>query len=442
LQRSERHDQERAPLIPAEMPPDVGVTRQDLARPIGVRLAGRRPGKIGPSRGHHVALNRDVLYASAMLHLVLANLARKKVRTGLTIGSFAVALFLFALLAIVRDAFQQGIHIAGADRLVVVNRGSLIQPLPVAYRDRLARISGVTQVTFATWFGGLYRDVHHSFPQFAIDREAYREMFPECVVPDDQWQSFAADREGAIVGEALAARFGWNVGDRVPIKGALFPGAWEFNIRGVYRGARPQDDTTQFWFHWDYLDERRTAGKGFVGWYTVRVARPDDAARLIKTIDQQFANSEFETKTETEKAFAASWAKRIGNVAALMLSIGGVVFFTLLLITGNVMAIAVRERTRELAVLKAVGFSGTAVLALVIAETLVIAFIGGGLGLALAKLFTLRGDPTGGLLPFFHLPASAIVTGLTLALTVGLLAGMLPALSASRLRIVDALRRI
>jgi putative ABC transport system permease protein len=353
-----------------------------------------------------------------------------------------VALFLFAILSVVRGALQQGMHIAGADRLVVVNRGSLIQPLPLAYRERLARIPGVTQVTFATWFGGLYRDERHSFAQFAIDRESYRQVFPECIVPDDQWQSFLADREGAIVGEALAERFGWKVGDRVPIKGSLFPGAWEFNIRGVYRGQRVQDDTTQFWFHWGYLDERRTFGKGLVGWYTVRVAAPDDAPRVVQAIDRQFANSAFETKTETETAFAASWAKRIGNVAVLMLSIGGVVFFTLLLVTGNMMAIAVRERTRELAVMKAVGFSDALVLALVIEETLVIAFIGGGLGLALAKFFTLRGDPTGGLLPFFHLPASAIVTGLTLALAVGLLAGILPALSASRLRIVDALRRI
>src|SRR5215510_2469058 len=323
-----------------------------------------------------------------MLRLVLVNLFRRKLRTALTIGSFAVALFLYALLEVVRSAFQQGMQIAGADRLVVVNRGSIVQPLPLAYRDRLARIPGVAQVTFATWFGGLYRDVHHSFPQFAIDRESYRQMFPECVVPDEQWQRFQADREGAIIGETLAARFGWRVGDRVPIQGAIFPGAWEFNIRGVYRGRRPQDDTTQFWFHWDYLDERRTSGKGLVGWYTLRIANADDVARVIETIDRQFANSGFETKTETEKAFAASWARRIGNVGLLMLSVGGIVFVTLLLVTGNMMAMAVRERTREHAVLKAVGFSDAAVLVLVLAETLAIAFAGGGLGLALAKLFT------------------------------------------------------
>jgi putative ABC transport system permease protein len=375
-------------------------------------------------------------------HLILTSLFRKKVRTGLTAGSFAVALFLFGILVVVRGAFQQGVDVAGADRLVVVNRVSIIQPLPLAYRDRLARIPGVTQVTFANWFGGVYQDERNFFPQFAIDRESYRQMFPEFVVADAEWQAFLADREGAIVGEALAERFTWKVGDRVPIRGTIFPGTWEFNIRGVYRGQRVQDDTTQFWFRWDYLDERKSFAKGFVGWYTVRIANPDDAVPVVKTIDEQFANSPFETRTDTEKAFAASWVKQMGNIQLLLLSIGSVVFFTLLLVTGNTMAIAVRERTRELAVLKAVGFSDIFVLSLVIAETMVVAAVGGGLGLALAKLFTLRGDPTGGLLPFFYLPPSVIILGMALALMVGLMAGILPALAAGKLRVVDALRRV
>ncbi|PYN26473.1 MAG: hypothetical protein DMD99_05480 [Candidatus Rokuibacteriota bacterium] len=376
------------------------------------------------------------------LPLVLSSLFRKKTRTALTAGSFAVALFLFGILAVVDSAFQQGVDVAGVDRLVVLNRVSIIQPLPLAYRDRLARVPGVTQVTFANWFGGVYQDERNFFPQFAIDHESYRLMFPEFVVPDDQWQAFRGDREGAIVGEALAERFQWKVGDRVPIRGTIFQGNWEFNIRGVYRGRRVQDDTTQFWFRWDYLNERKTFGKGAVGWYTVRIANPDEAVRLVKAIDEQFANSPAETKTDTEKAFAASFVKQMGNIQLLIMSVGSVVFFTLLLVTGNTMAIAVRERTRELAVLKAVGFSGGFVLVLVIVETLIVAAVGGGIGLGLAKLFTLRGDPTGGLLPFFHLPGTAVVSGLVLALAVGLTAGILPALSASRLRVVDALRRI
>jgi putative ABC transport system permease protein len=375
-------------------------------------------------------------------HLVLSNLFRKKTRTALTAGSFAVALFLFGILAVVDGAFQQGVDVAGVDRLVVLNRVSIIQPLPLAYRDRLARVPGVTHVTFANWFGGVYQDERNFFPQFAIDRETYRAMFPEFIVPDDQWQAFLTDREGAVVGEALAERFKWKIGDRVPIKGTIFPGMWEFNIRGIYRGQRVQDDTTQFWFRWDYLDERKTFRKGWVGWYTVRIANPDDAVRLARAIDEQFANSPAETKTDTEKAFAASFVKQMGNIQLLIMSVGSVVFFTLLLVTGNTMAIAVRERTRELAVLKAVGFSDAFVLALVLAETLVVAAVGGALGLGLAKLFTLRGDPTGGLLPFFYLSPEATALGLGLAMAVGLLAGILPALSASRLRVVDALRRI
>jgi len=375
-------------------------------------------------------------------HLILANLRRRKVRTGLTVGSFAVALFLFGLLAVVRGAFQGGVHVAGADRLVVVNKVSIIQPLPLAYRDRLARVPGVALVTFATWFGGVYQDERHHLPQFAIDREHYRQMFPEFIIPDDQWQAFLLDREGCIVGEALMERFQWKVGDRIPLKGSIFPGTWEFNVRGTYRSSRPQDNTTQFWFHWDYLDERRSFGKGSVGWYTVRIADPDDAVRVIRAIDEAFANSPWETKTDTEKEFAASWVKQMGNFELLLLSVGGVVFFTLLLVTGNTMAIAVRERMRELAVLKAVGFSDGFVLVSILAETVLVAAVGGGVGLAVAKLFTLRGDPTGGLLPVFYLPSTAIVLGFSLALAVGLLAGILPALSGMRVRVVDALRKV
>jgi putative ABC transport system permease protein len=375
-------------------------------------------------------------------HLLLGQLFRRPVRTALTVGSFAVALFLFGILAVVRGAFHQGIDVAGTDRLVIINKVSLIQPLPYAYRDRLLRIPGVAQATFATWFGGVYQDEKNFFPQFAIDKEHYRELFPEFLIPSDQWQAFLTDREGCVVGAGLAERFGWKLGDRIPVRGTIFPGAWEFNVRAIYKGGRTQDDTSQFWFRWDYLDERRPFGKGLVGWYTVRIANPDEAVRVVRVIDQEFANSPFETKTDTEKAFAASFVKQMGNIEFLILSIGSVVFFTLLLVTGNTMAIAVRERVRELAVLKAVGFSDGFVLGLVLTETLVVAAVGGGLGVGLAKLFTLRGDPTGGLLPFFYLSPQAMGAGIALALVVGLLAGILPALAAMRLRVVDALRRV
>jgi putative ABC transport system permease protein len=268
-------------------------------------------------------------------------------------------------------------------------------------------------------------------------------MFPEFVVSDEEWRAFLSDKQAAVAGQTLARRFGWKVGDRVPIKGTIYPGVWEFNLRGIYAGARPEDDTTQFWFRSDYLEERTpTEWRGFVGWYTLRIASPDEAVRVARAIDERFANSPWETRTQTEQAFAASFVKQIGNIELLMLAIGGVVFFTLLLVTGNTMAIAVRERTGELAVLKAVGFPDGFVLGLVLAESLVVAAVGGALGLASIQLYTLRGDPTGGLLPLFYLPPSALVAGLVLALAVGFAAGALPALTAMRLSVVAALRRV
>lgn len=374
--------------------------------------------------------------------LILANLFRKKLRTTLTIGSFAVAMFLFGLLVVVRGAFSQGVDVAGADRLDVINKVSIIQPLPYAYRDQILRIPGVKAITYDEWFGGVYQDKKNFFPQFAIDPEFQRVVYPEFAIPEDQWKAFLEDREGAIAGSGIAKRFGWKVGDRIPIKGAIYPGNWEFNIRGIYQGTRDNDDLTQFWFQYKYLDERRQFGKGLIGWYIVKLNSPDDATRVAKTIDQTFANSPYETKTETEKALASDFAKQFGNIEFLIVSIGAVVFFTLLLVTGNTMAIAVRERIGELAVLKAVGFSDRFVLFFVLGESLLIAAIGGVLGLALSKLFTLGGDPTHGFLPFFYLPGPAILLGFGIALLVGILAGILPAASAMQLRVVDALRRV
>jgi len=377
------------------------------------------------------------------LPLVFANLFRKKVRTVLTLGSFAVALFLFGLLATINVAFSQGVDVAGADRLMVINKVSIIQPLPLPYRDRLLRIPGVKQVTFANWFGGVYIDEKNFFPQFAVDPATYRSMFPEFVIPDDQWKAFVEDKAGAIAGKLTAEKYHWKVGDRIPIKGTFLSGVFEFNLHSIYRGTRPQDDTTQFWFHWDYLNEKMPASyKNMIGWYTLRIENPDQAAHVMKAIDETFANSPYETRAQTEKEMAASFAKQMGNIEFLILSIGAVVFFTLLLVTGNTMAIAVRERTAELAVLKTVGFPDWAVLMLVMAESVLVALIGGGLGIALAKALTLRGDPTNGFLPIFYLPPQFIVAGVGVALLVGLIAGFLPAFSAMRLRVVEALRRV
>jgi putative ABC transport system permease protein len=271
----------------------------------------------------------------------------------------------------------------------------MIEQLPISYKDRLLTTPGVKEVTFSNWFGGVYQEEKNFFPEFAIDEDSWRQMYKEFVVPDDQWAAFLADREGAVVGEKTAKRFGWKIGDRIPMKGTIYPGNWEFNIRGIYHPTDAQGDGTQFWFHWKRLDEA-SPRKGEAGWYTVRITNRDDTATVVKTIDAEFANSPFETKTDTEKAFMANWIKQMGNIELLILTIGGVVFFTLLLVTGNTMAIAVRERTSELAVLKAIGFSDRFVTGFVLAESILIAAVGGALGLGAAKLMTMGGDITGG----------------------------------------------
>jgi putative ABC transport system permease protein len=377
--------------------------------------------------------------------LVFANLFRKKVRLILTIGSFAVALFLFAFLAVVKDAFGRGADVAGADRLVVINRTSIINTIPLSYRDKILRIPGVKYVTHNNWFGGVYKDEKNFFPQFVIDPENQRQVVPELIVPDDQWNAFVKDRQGAIAGAQTAKRFGWKIGDRIPIKTTLYGGgAWEFNLVGIYHGKRPQDDETQFWFQWDYFEEKLPAGvKGQIGWYVLRVENPDESVRIAKAIDAEFANSPSETRTQTESAFAASWVKQFGNIQFLILSIGVVVFFTLLLVTGNTMAISVRERTSELAVFKAIGFSDRAVLFFVLAESLVIALIGGLLGLLLAVVAVpALAKALNGLLPALVLAPTVLALGLTVAIAVGIISGLLPGITAMRMRVVNALRRV
>jgi len=378
--------------------------------------------------------------------LIFANLFRKKIRLILTIGSFAVALFLFSFLAVVKGAFGRGADIAGADRLVIINRISIIQPLPLSYRDKILRIPGVKAITHNNWFGGVYQDEKNFFPQFAIDVENQRTVLPELKVPDDQWANFVKDRQGAIAGAKTAARFGWKIGDRIPIKTTIFGGAntWEFNLDGIYHSTTVGGDESQFWFQWDAFEEGvPKTFKDNVGWYVLKLDSPDDAVRVSKAIDDMFANSSFETKTETESAFAAGWVKQFGNIEFLILTIGAVVFFTLLLVTGNTMAISVRERIGELAVLKAIGFSDRSILFFVLAESLTIALVGGLIGLGLAALaIPVLGAALNGLLPTLILSPAILSVGLGTALLVGVVSGLLPGIGAMRMRVVNALRRV
>lgn len=377
------------------------------------------------------------------LPLIWRNLLRRKVRTFFTVLSILVAFILFGLLMTIRVAFSLGVDLAGADRLVQLHKVGFLIFLPLSHKDRIAQVPGVKEVTYQTWFGGIYQDPSNFFAQMAVDPEAFLRMYPEFNVPPEQAKAWISDRTGALVGRALAERFGWKLGDRIPLQGTIFNTGrpWEFSIDAIYDGEQKGTDTTQFLFHYDFLREAGMGGQSLVGWYVIRVADPQQAGQIAQLIDAQFANSAFETKTSTEKAFVQGFAKQIGDIGAIMVAISIAVLFTILLVAGNTMAQSIRERTSELAVLKTVGFSDGTILGLVLAESCAIAIIGGAIGLALGWAITERGDPTGGMLPSFYLPGRDLGIGAVLVLALGLLAGILPAWQASRLRIVDALRR-
>ena len=376
------------------------------------------------------------------LPLLLSSLGRKKTRTVLTVGSFAVALFLYAILTAVQASFDSAVSAGGADRLVVMNRTSFIVPLPYAYRDRIAKVPGIVTNGLGVWFGGVYQDPKNFFAQFAIDPSTWRDLYPEFVVPKDQWEAFLQTKTGVVVGQSTARRFGWKIGDRIPIQGGIFPGLWEFEVVGIYTGTREFDDLTQFWFRYDYLKDKAPESiANMVGWYIVKLANIDDTVKVSKEIDAMFANSPYETRTMTERALNQSFIKAMGNVKFLLITIGAVVFFTLLLVTGNTVAAGVRERTGELAVLKAVGFPDNFVLGLVFMESVLVAMIGGSLGLFGGYLFTLRGDPTG-FFPAFYIPLPGFGAGIALMMATGLTAAIIPALGARRLSVIEALRRL
>jgi putative ABC transport system permease protein len=378
------------------------------------------------------------------LPLVWKNVWRRKFRTTFTLLSIFIAFLLFGILMTIRTAFSLGVDLAGLDRLVLINKVSLIIPLPVSYQTRLQQVPGVDLATHQTWFGGIYQDPANFFANIAVVPEPFLRIYPEFTVPPDQVRAWLADRQGALVGRDLADRFGWKVGDRVPLTGTIWQPKqgkpWEFNVSGIY-DAEPGIDKTQFFFRYDYLDENRATGSGLVGWYVVKIADVSRSVELSRIFDEMFANSSAETKTTTEKGFVESFAKQIGDIGAIMIAISSTVLFMFGLVAASTMAQSVRERTSELAVLKTLGFSGAAILVLVLAESLFIAFVGGGLGLAVAWLIVQRGDPTGGMLAIFVLPARDMLIGVALMALMGVLAGVMPAMAAMRLRITDALRR-
>ena len=382
------------------------------------------------------------------LPLVWRNLMRRKVRTIFTILSILIAFVLFGALMAIRAAFTMGVDVAGADRLMMIHRVSIIQLLPKSYGDRIRATEGVTEVSHANWFGAYYQDPNNFIQNMAVDPPSWLRMYPEFEVPEDQQKAWLNDRTGAIIGIDLAQKWGWKLGDRVPLISPIYrkPDGtpWEFTIDGIYNSAKQGVDKTQFFFHWEYLNETfRNSGflNGQVGWYVFRVADPSTSDQLAKRIDTMFANSPAETKTATEKAFVSDFAKQVGDIGAIMMAIAAIVMFFILFVAGNAMAQSIRERTNELGVLKTVGFSDGRILTLVLLESCVIAIVGGGIGLLIAWIIIAQGDPTNGMLPIFHFPPRDLVFGIALVLLLGIGTGLLPAFQASRLKIVDALRR-
>jgi putative ABC transport system permease protein len=381
-------------------------------------------------------------------YLIWRNLLRKKVRTGFTLLSILVAFVLFGYLSAINIAFSMGVDVAGADRLLTIHKVSLIQMLPASYQGRLTAVPGVVEVSHATWFGGKFQDRQNRFPVMPVKPEEYLSLYPEFILPEDQQRAWSENQIGAIVGRVTAERYEMEIGDRIPIQGDIWRRAdgsdnWEFVIEGIYDGADEETDETLFLFQYDYFNEAREVGKDMVGWYVVRIDDPDSAAEIVQRIDDTFANSPYETKTSTEKAVVQGFANQVGNIGAILRWVLAAVFFTILLVAGNAMAQSVRERTGELAVLKTLGFSNLKVLTLVLAESLLLAMLGGGGGLLIAwALVRGFGDPTAGFLSVFVFPLRDVGIGVVLVVLLGLATGLLPALRAMRLTIVDALRRV
>jgi putative ABC transport system permease protein len=384
------------------------------------------------------------------LHLVWASLFRRKTRTILTLVSIVAAFLLFGLLDAVRTSFNQaGQSANGAQRLQTGSRLSFIQLLPQSLEARMAQVPGVKTVTYANWFGGAYQDPHNQVFSFAVAPN-YLDVYPEMAVSDAERKSFADMRTGVLVGAGLAQRFHWKVGDRIPLQSTIFPDRsgsknWSFDIAGIIHST---DKKASGFFdqvlllHWSYFDETTPYNRGQVGWYVTRVGDVNQADRVAKAIDALSANSDHETRTQTEQAATASWMKQLADIGLIVTSIMGAVFFTLMLLAGNTMMQAVRERTSELAVLKTIGFSNGSVLAMVLAESVLLLLLGGVIGIALADpLIPLITQGSGGMLSLAPVGLASWALGISLMLLIGLLVGALPAWSAMRLNIVDALAR-
>ncbi len=381
------------------------------------------------------------------LHLIWAALFRRKTRTVLTLVSIVTAFLLFGMLDAVRTAFDSGSKsVVGVDRLITSSRYSIIQSLPQALQSRIAGVAGVRDVAYANWFGGIYQDPKNFVFSYAVSPN-YLDVYPEIQLSPEQRKAFDSTRTGVVIGPVLAKKYGWKVGDKIPLQSTIFPQkngdkTWQFDIVGIFSVAKGAANGLDqlFLLHWKYFDEASLYTRHEMGWYIDRLADPNAADSVAKSIDAISANSDHETKTQTEQAFSASFAKQLGDIGLIVTAIMGAVFFTLILLTGNTMAQAVRERTSELAVLKTIGFSSPGVLGMVLAESVLLLVLGGAIGLGIASVLApVVTQASGGMVNLPPVGATSWAIGVGLMVLIGLLVGALPALRAMHLNIVDAL---
>jgi putative ABC transport system permease protein len=379
------------------------------------------------------------------LWLVIKSARRSKRRTILTVLSVAIAVFLFASLRAVLDGFSAAVEASSSTRIVTQRSTSLFFSMPISHAEAIRNTPGVQDVTWASWFGGVYKDSRNFFAQYAIEPESYLRIYPEIVLTSEERKAFLDDRTGCIVGDGLARTYGFKVGDKITLQVGIptyGTSDFDYTVRGIYRSGGAAVDNQSMMFHWKYADERSTQ-KGLAGWYIAQIANPDQAAQVAGAIDRKFASSPFETKTDTERAFQNTFVSMVGNINLLIGSIALAVVITTLFVAGNTMAMSVRERTTEIAVMRTLGFQSATIFLLVAGEGLLMALTGGLVGAVLARLIVNPGFfPAGGFIPEITVSNSNVAIGVGLSAAIGIVAGLIPATIASRLKIVDALRRV
>jgi len=381
------------------------------------------------------------------LYFIMKNLGRKKVRTILTCLSIVIAFLLFGMLRTLGSAFDQGAELAGEDRLVTINRITLIQPLPYNYLAKVKTLDGVAIATQANWFGGYFQEQKNQFPQFAIEAEDYFSIYADMyALPEEQMKSWKSNRIGVVIGKALVDKYKWKIGDRVPLIG-MFPQqdgktTWEFEVSGIYEAKTKGADTSTMLMHYSYFDEARQFGKGTLGWMVIKVKDKNQSESVAKQVDALFVNSPAETKTSSEKDFTKSFAKQFADIGFITSIILAAVFFTMLLVAGNTMAQSFRERIPELAVLKTLGFSDATVMWLVLGEAIFLSVVGGVIGLLFAQIIvTGAAESLAATLPGLMMTSQVLLQGVLLIVIFGIVTGAIPAIQGLRLQIVTALRR-